>query len=112
MSVDVKKLSQSMIRIENQYYVLASSPLLEVRTRVLKDGDTFAVFDRYGDIHPIGLGEQGIYHEDTRYVSRLMLTINGERPLLLSSTVNTENALFTVDLTNPDIHEHGEILLP
>ncbi len=40
---------------------------------MLKHGDTFAVFDHYGDIKPGGLGEEGLYHEGTRYLSCLLL---------------------------------------
>ena len=38
---------------------------------MLKYGDTFAVFDRTGDIS--GPGEQGLYHDGTRYLSMLTL---------------------------------------
>ena len=31
------------------------------RKRVLKHGDTFALFDHYGDIKPVGLEEEGVY---------------------------------------------------
>src|ERR671919_2530562 len=89
-----------VIRVEDQYYILATSPLADDRTRVLKHGETFAVFDRYGDIQPIGLGEQGLYHEGTRFLSRLVLRVGRRRPLLLSSTVKEDNALLAVDLTN------------
>jgi PAS domain S-box-containing protein len=40
----------NIIRIKGKYYVLASSALADDRTRVLKHGDTFAVFNRDGDI--------------------------------------------------------------
>lgn len=33
-------------------------------------------------------------------------------PLLLSSTLKENNALFTIDLSNPDIYDKGEILIP
>jgi hypothetical protein len=36
-----------ILRVENEYYVRATSALADDRTRVLKDGDTFAVFNRY-----------------------------------------------------------------
>ena len=92
-----------LIQIEGRYYLLATSERVDDRTRVLKSGDTFGVFDRYGDVQPIGLGEQGMYHTDTRFVSQLELRLGDERPLLLNSTVREDNALLTVDLTNPDI---------
>ncbi|RMF24060.1 MAG: amylo-alpha-1,6-glucosidase [Deltaproteobacteria bacterium] len=94
-----------IIPIGGEYYIRAGSSLADDRTRVLKHGDTFAVFDRWGDARPIGSREQGLYHGGTRYLSRSVLTIGGERPLLLSSNVRTDNAVLTVDLTNPDLAE-------
>lgn len=79
---------------------------------MLKHGDTFAVFDCHGNIRQIGLGEQGLYHEGTRFLRRLELRVMDRRPLLLSSTVNEDNAVLTVDLTNPDIHVDGNVVLP
>jgi hypothetical protein len=35
----------------------------------------FAVFDRYGDIEPLGMGEQGIFFEGTRFLSELGLSL-------------------------------------
>jgi len=85
------------------YYIQATgTPHDEVR-RVLKYGETFAVFDRYGDIRPGGLGEDGLYHEGTRFLSCLLLRVTKKRPLLLSSTVREENDLLAVDLTNLDM---------
>lgn len=72
-------------------------------TRVLKEGETFAVFDRFGDISVAGLGEHGIYHLGVRHLSRMQLRISGHIPLLLSSTVREGNDLLSIDLTNPDI---------
>jgi glycogen debranching enzyme len=46
------------------------------------EGSTFCICDELGDIVDEG---SGLFAEDTRYLSRLALTINGERPLLLSS---------------------------
>ena len=94
---------EEVIRVKDQYYILATSSRSDGKTKVLKDGETFGVFDDFGDILRIGLGEQGLYHEGTRYLSRLELRINRMRPLLLSSTVRDQNDLLAVDLTNPDI---------
>jgi len=41
------------------HHVLAPSVTADDRTRVLKHGDTFAVFDHLGQIKPGGLGEEG-----------------------------------------------------
>ena len=89
------------------YHILAASSLADERTRVLKHGDTFAVFDHYGDIKAGGLGEEGLYHEDTRYLSCLLLELEGSRPFFLSSTVRDENDQLAVALTNPDLLHEG-----
>lgn len=99
------------IKIKNQYYILASSSLADDRTIALKHGDSFGVFDRYGDIHPIGQGAQGLYYLDTRFLSRMELLINGQRPLILSSGLKEENELLTADLSNPDCpNEEGMVM--
>ncbi len=103
---------EETIRVEDQLYILATSSRVDDRTRVLKDGDAFAVFDRYGDILPQGLGEQGLYFQGTRFLSRLEFRLNGKRPLILSSTIRDDNALLTVDVTNPDLEQKGDVLLP
>jgi glycogen debranching enzyme len=103
---------EEIIRVQDQFYILATSSRVDEHSRVLKHGDTFAVFDRYGNIQRVGMGEQGLYHEGTRYLSRLELRLMDRRPLLLSSTVKEDNALLAVDLTNPDISVSGEVILP
>src|SRR5262245_37714301 len=100
-----------VIEVDDQYYILAKSSLADDRTRVLKEGETFAVFDRYGDIQPVGMGEQGIFHQGTRFLSRLILNLYGKRPLLLSSTVREDNVLLAVDLTNPDVSVDDQVIL-
>ena len=92
---------EEIICIQDEHFVKATSSLIDDRTRVLKHGDMFAIFDRQGDIKALGKGEQGIYYKDTRFVSSLHLSINNTRPLLLNSTIRTDNSLLTVDLTNP-----------
>ncbi len=57
------------------------------------------------------MAEQGLYHEGTRFLSRLRLQINGRRPLLLSSTVRQDNDVLAVDLANPDVNVGGQIAL-
>src|SRR5690606_36631060 len=88
-----------------RFYISATTPLQDRRPRTLKHGDTFAVFDHYGDIIPAEGSPEGIYHRDTRYLSGLQLLIDGREPLLLSSVVQDNNAALTADLTNPDIFD-------
>jgi glycogen debranching enzyme len=103
---------EDVIQVQNQFYILATASKASERLAVLQHGDTFAVFDQYGDVGAFGTSEQGLYHEGTRYLSRFRLRLNGQRPLLLSSRVKDENELFGADLTNPDmpIGESGQAL--
>jgi len=99
-----------VIRVTDEFYILATASTAE-EARVLKHGESFGVFDRRGDIHQTGLGEQGIYHEGTRFLSQLVFCLGNLAPFLLSSTIKEDNVLFTVDLTNPDIYRGGVIAL-
>jgi glycogen debranching enzyme len=100
-----------IVRLEDEYYVRASSALADDRTRVLKYGDTFAVFNRYGDIEPLGTSRFGLFHAETRHLSRFTLRLNQKQPLLLSSTVREDNAFLSVDLTNVDTNLNGDVEL-
>lgn len=101
-----------LLQLHDTFYIQATSSRTDDRTRVLKYGETFGVFDRFGDLQPVGIGGQGLYHEGTRFLSRLELRVGGRRPLLLSSTVRKENDLLTVDLSNPDLtDERGEVIM-
>jgi glycogen debranching enzyme len=95
-----------------QFYIATKSSPPDERTRVLKYGKMFAVFDRYGDIETAGRGEEGIFYEGTRFLSELALFLGNSRPLLLSSTIRHDNSLFTADLTNIDIVQDGEVVIP
>jgi len=96
-------------RVKDRFYIVATSSMLDPQRLIIKDGETFGVFDRFGDILPFGKGEQGIYHEGTRFLSRYELRIRGKRPFLLSSNVHEDNTFMTADLTNPDIYRRGRI---
>lgn len=104
-----------VIQIEDQYYVHATSSFADDRTRIIKYGESFAIFDRLGDIHPLGRGEQGIYFKGTRFLSRLELGLgHHDRPLLLNSNVRDDSGVFTVNLTNPEIldEDTGGVKVP
>src|SRR5262245_1226783 len=94
---------EDVIQVHDQFYILATASRAAQRTAVLKHDDTFALFDTVGDVGAFVAGEQGLYHEGTRYLSRFQLRMNGQRPLLLSARVKDDNELFGADLTNPDI---------
>lgn len=112
MQLPVKGQSRDVIEVGQQFYIRASSSLADDRTRVLLNGDTFAIFDRSGDIEPVGFGQQGIFHKESRHLSWLELLLCGTRPLLLSSTIREDNVLFAVDLTNPDLNVSSEDFIP
>ncbi len=97
---------------DNPYYIVADAALAGERNRVLKHGNTFAVFDHYGDVRPAGMGEQGLYHEGTRFLSCCLLCLGRDRPLFLSSTVKEANDLLAVDLTNPDLADSTGAAVP
>ena len=105
-------MAEEVISVSEDFYILSTSSRIDDRTRVLKQDDTFAVFDRFGDIEPFGTGELGIYHRDTRFVSRLTLKLERGRPLLLSSTIRDDNAGLGVDAMNPDIRSGDEVTIP
>lgn len=98
-----------IVRVKNQYYVLATSALADDRTRVLKFGDTFAVLNRYGDIEPLGQGQFGLFHSETRHLSRMTMQLNQQIPMLLSSTIRDDNAFLAVDMTNFDTSTSGGV---
>ncbi len=100
------------IRIGDQWYVSARSARVEEAPQVVKSGDTFGLFDRFGDIRAGFGGEQGLYHEDTRFLSGLQLTLNGVQPLFLGATVKEGNNLLIVELMNADLVLDGEVALP
>jgi glycogen debranching enzyme len=105
-------IAEAGTEAESQFYIPAAVSLQERKLRALKHGDTFALFDHYGDIIPHSGTPEGLFHRDTRYVSRLELLLNGHRPMLLSSTIQDDNATLAVDLTNPDIYLAGHLSLP
>lgn len=86
-----------------QFFVPASASLQERRPRTLKHGDTFGVYDHNGDAIAGPNSPEGLYYRDTRHLSHLFTTLDGHRPLLLSSTLRDDNASLTCDLTNPDL---------
>jgi glycogen debranching enzyme len=98
--------------VPSPFYIQESkTSILEWRPRTLKHGDTFAVFDEYGDVPSAPGSPGGLFHKDTRFLSDLRVFLNGQRPLLLSSTVQDNNMLLSADLTNPDLLKAGKVEL-
>lgn len=102
---------EHVVRINDEFYVLATSCLADDRTRVLKHGQTFAVFNRFGDIETVGLGEHGVYYRETRHLSRFVVQLGDESPQLLRSTIRDDNAFLTVDNMNVDLSDHDSLFV-
>jgi glycogen debranching enzyme len=102
---------QDVVRIDDQFSIIADTERPSTPLRVLKHGDTFAVFDHHGDMAPGEAREAGVYHGGTRALSRFELLLGRRRPLLLSSTISHDNAVFAADLTNPDILRDGRVIV-
>lgn len=73
---------------------------------VLKDGDLFVVFPASGDINARGaqVGEarskDGLFFRDTRYLSRLSITINGTQLTEMGHDISDDDVVFRSDLAN------------
>ena len=79
----------------------------------LKHDDCFGLFNEIGDIDAEARTEAGLYRAGVRHLSRLTLTVNSFRPLLLAATPREDNVLLTFNLTNPDVRgDAGRIVLP
>ena len=48
------------------------------------EGATFVVTDQRGDVDSSPEEAHGLFHEDTRFLSRWVLTVNGQKPNSLS----------------------------
>ncbi len=69
-------------------------------TLAILDGSTFLVSDLRGDIDATPERPHGLYHRDTRFLSRWLLTLNG-RPLDVLSTDETQYFSAQFFLTPP-----------
>ena len=75
----------------------------------LKHGDTFLVADANGNV--LGNGD-GLFRDDTRLLSRWVLTIAGRPPALLSAGVSEDNVIFVSHLTNLPLPPLGGQSMP
>ena len=95
--------------LESAFTITATQPAGP--PQALKYGDTFVVLDIRGDIGTSFVGSSGLFHEDTRHLSRLELLLNDRPPLLLGSNIRDDNTAFFVDLTNSDLIDGQRIVL-
>jgi glycogen debranching enzyme len=112
--MSIERAREEEIRAEADagvsFSIAATGPETRVR-RTLKHNDTFLVIDAHGDIGAAAGTSDGLFHRDTRFLSRLELRVNGMQPLLLGSNMREDNAIFTVDLTNPDMFSMERVVV-
>lgn len=101
------------LKVGSEYYVLATSGSTTGDTRVLADAQSFALFNTSGDIAPSPIEALGLFHRDTRFVSRFEILIDGKEPSFLNSYLSDDNAELQINLTNPHLRApDGSISLP
>jgi glycogen debranching enzyme len=84
-------------------------PRVPARLYALKDRDTFLVADGMGDV--LGLAD-GLFHDDTRVLSRWRLLLGANSPTLLSGSASQDNVFFTTHLVNGALVAPGGPLGP
>jgi glycogen debranching enzyme len=101
-----------IIEVGNQCYVRAQSSFVDHQTKVLMSGDIFGVFDRRGDFRRLVSTEHGLFYREMRHLSRLVLRLKDGALQLLSSSIQLDNAVLAVDLTNAEMAVAGSKPLP
>jgi len=91
-------------------------PVTDIRdVQVIKHDRSFMLSDRTGDVPQDNTSALGLYHKDTRFLSRFELTMNRAKPLVLhSSTERNYSQLvelaFPFRMVDPQGFEHNENL--
>jgi glycogen debranching enzyme len=76
-------------------------PVTDIRDgQVIKHDRTFFLSDRFGEVPEGNQAALGLYHRDTRFLSRLELSLDDLHPLLLHSSTE-RNYAQTVELAYP-----------
>ncbi|HEY3694945.1 amylo-alpha-1,6-glucosidase [Phenylobacterium sp.] len=83
---------------------LTGEPRVPHRLFSLKDRDTFIVNDSFGDI--VGAAD-GLFHDDTRILSRFRLLMGSKQPSLLSAAIAQDNVFFTSHGSNQELPYPG-----
>jgi glycogen debranching enzyme len=93
--------------------VLRSAPYIPTEAREellsIKEGSLFLCTRPDGEISPGLVSGEGLYQHDTRYLSELRLTLDGTRPVTLSSSAEARYAA-VVDATNPELRRDGTLV--
>jgi glycogen debranching enzyme len=89
-------------------------PVADIRdAQVIKHDRGFFLSDRFGDVPEDNLAALGLYHLDTRFLSRLELSVDDLPPLLLHSSTEANYSqivelAFPVTVSEPQGFEHQE----
>ena len=86
---------------ESSYEVRVSSQNVVLQRVSIKHGDSFVLSDRRGDIP--ACTETGFYVGGTRHLSAFDLTVEGNQPLLLSSSLSDDDVHLVSVQTNPKL---------
>lgn len=87
------------------YHIEATRSLVDRTLRTLKHDDLFGVFDKQGDCQAALGAPDGLYYQDTRFLSGMNFRLGGMAPLLLGSVLLDDNGAMVVDLANADFHD-------
>src|ERR1700730_2228219 len=102
-------LFEADVNADVPFYIRATGPETRLR-RTLKHDDSFLLLDAHGDIGASAGTGDGLFYRDTRFLSHLEMRVNGMQPLLLGSNLRDDNAILTVDLTNPDLFSKERVI--
>ena len=80
----------------DRYHITATTSLAGETKRVLMHDDSFAVFDRYGDVRTSLRSEQGLYDGGTRFLSTQVLSLGARPFLFLSSTATSSSVISSI----------------
>jgi glycogen debranching enzyme len=86
-----------------------AGPRVPHRLYALKDRNTFLVADAFGDL--MGMAD-GLFHNDTRILSRFQLFLGAQQPSLLSAAIATDNVFFTSHSANQHLPYPGGAVAP
>ncbi|GGD34590.1 glycogen debranching N-terminal domain-containing protein [Aureimonas glaciei] len=76
----------------SEHAITADTSLVERSLRALKQDNAFAVLDAYGDMGNESDRAEGLFYNDTRYLSKFEMRLEGRRLLLLGSAIQDDNA--------------------
>ena len=96
---------------EEEYYLLTSASAQRRPQFLLNHAESFAIFDPAGDIPLARREAYGLFHCGTRFLSRYELRLNGQLPVLLSTTTTHEGSGVVTYLSNADEVQQGQILV-